>query len=255
MPATPEGPTAWIAVSPDTDPLVAAHIQHPGDTGIGETHQGDDWREALTWARARTGRVFIRFDFSEVTFWAGDGPPPSLGYLPVQPLPERPMVFVDEWIAELRSLRRRLAHLEAAGQGTELAWTMYVPPQQGAVRQVRVGAGELHRIAAFWAAVTGGTVERAAVFGRMVDWALAAQAGVHPELLVSNREPPGRVKLTVEVDDLEARLRWLRDLGAKLLQETAGAALVEDPEGNRALLVRRRPDAPGRSSYGGLAGR
>jgi len=25
------------------------------------------------------------------------------------------MVFVDEWIAELRSLRRRLAHLEAAG--------------------------------------------------------------------------------------------------------------------------------------------
>jgi hypothetical protein len=80
------------------------------------------------------------------------------------------------------------------------------------------------------------------VFGRVVDWALAAQAGVHPELLVSSHEPPGRVTLTVEVDDLEARLRWLRDLGATALQEATGAALVEDPEGNRALLLRRRPD-------------
>lgn len=123
---------------------------------------------------------------------------------------------------------------------------MYAPPRQGAVRQLRVGASELHRIAAFWAAVTGATVERAAVFGRVVDWALAAQAGVHPELLVSNREPPGRVTLTVEVDDLEARRRWLCDLGATVLQEATGAALVEDPEGNRALLLQRRPDPPAR---------
>jgi hypothetical protein len=86
------------------------------------------------------------------------------------------------------------------------------------VRQVRVGAAELHRVAAFWAAATGGRAERAAVHGRMVDWALAAQAGVHPELLISSREPPGRVTLTVEVDD---------------------------PEGNRALLVQRRPDPAG----------
>jgi Glyoxalase-like domain len=153
------------------------------------------------------------------------------------------MVFVDDWIAELVSLRR-LAQAEAAGLGSELAWTMYAPPRLGAVRQVRVGAGELYRIAAFWATVTGGTVERAAVAGRRVDWALAAQAGVQPELLVSGREPPGRVTLTVEVDDLQARLRWLGDLGARVLQETAGVALVEDPEGNRALLVQRRPEPP-----------
>jgi Glyoxalase-like domain len=92
--------------------------------------------------------------------------------------------------------------------------------------------------------VVGETHQGAAVLGRMVDWALAAQAGVHPELLVSGREPPGRVTLTVEVDDLEARLRWLRDLGARVLQEAAGAALVEDPEGNRALLTARRPAPP-----------
>ncbi|MFL6249172.1 MAG: hypothetical protein ACJ75N_01340 [Actinomycetes bacterium] len=70
---------------------------------------------------------------------------------------------------------------------------MDAPPRGGAVRQVRLGAGELHRIAAFWAAVTGGTVERAGVLGRMA---------------VASR--PGRVTLTVEVDDLAARLRWLR---------------------------------------------
>jgi hypothetical protein len=134
----------------------------------------------LAWARARTDRVFIRFDYVETTWWAGAGPPP--GDPPLPALPERPTVFV----------------------------------------------------------------ERATVRGRMVDWALAAQAGVHPELLVSGREAPGRVTLTVEVDDLEARLRWLRDLGATVLQETAGVALVEDPEGNRALLVRRRPDEPAR---------
>jgi hypothetical protein len=249
MPPLPEGPTAWIVVSPDTDPLVSAHIQHPGDAGIGETHEGDDWREALAWARARTGRVFIRFDLSEVTFWAGAGPPASLGDLPVEPLPERPTVAVDEWIDELRRLRRRLAELEAL-HGGELGWTMYVPPRPGAVKQVRVGAAELHRVAAFWAAVTGGRAERAAVHGRMVDWALAAQAGVHPELLISSREPPGRVTLTVEVDDLEARLRWLRDLGATPLQEASGAVLVEDPEGNRALLVQRRPDPAARPYRG-----
>jgi predicted enzyme related to lactoylglutathione lyase len=241
----PAQATAWIAVSPDTDPMVEAHIEHAGQV-VGETHRGDDWRQALAWARARTDRVFIRFDHAETTWWAGAGPPP--GDPPPPALPERPTVFVDEWIAELQSLRRRVAELEAAGHGTELAWTMWTRPRDGAVRQVRVGAGELHRVAAFWAAATGGTVERAGVLGRMVDWALAAQAGVHPELLVSSREPPGRVTLTVEVDDLEARLRWLRDLGAKVLQETAGVALVEDPEGNRALLVRRRPDEPVRFS-------
>lgn len=240
----PTQATAWITVSPDTDPLVDAHIEHAGGRVAGESHRGDDWREVLAWARARTDRVFIRFDYSETTWWAGAGPPPP-GDPPPPALPERPTVFVDEWIAELQSLRRRVAELEAAGHGSQLAWTMWTPPREGAVRQVRVGAGELHRIAAFWAAVTGGTVERAGVLGRMVDWALAAQAGVHPELLVSGREPPGRVTLTVEVDDLQARLRWLRDLGARTLQETTGVALVEDPEGNRALLVQRRPDEPG----------
>ena len=249
-PAQPEGPTAWIVVSPDTDPLVSAHLEHPGGAGVGATHEGDDWREALAWARSRTDRVFIRFDVSEEIYWAGAGPPPSLGDRPVQPLPDRPTVAVDDWIDELRRLRGRLAELEASAQGTGLAWTMYAPLRQGAVRQVRVGAGELHRIAAFWAAVTGGTVERAAVHGRMVDWALAAEASVHPELLVSSREPPGRVTLTVEVADLEARLRWLRDLGAEVLQEVTGAALVEDPEGNRALLLQRRPD-PSAEPYRG----
>jgi glyoxalase superfamily protein len=245
MPADqPAQAAAWIVVSPDTDPMVDAHIEHAGGRDVGETHRGDDWREVLAWARARTDRVFIRFDHVETTWWAGAGPPP--GDPPLPALPERPTVFVDEWIAELQSLRRRVAELEAAGHGTDLAWTTWAPPRDGAVRQVRIGAGELHRIAAFWAAVTGGTVERATVRGRMVDWALAAQAGVHPELLVSGREAPGRVTLTVEVDDLEARLRWLRDLGATVLQETAGVALVEDPEGNRALLVRRRPDEPAR---------
>lgn len=125
---------------------------------------------------------------------------------------------------------------------------MYSPPRYGAVSQVRVGAGELHRIAAFWAAATGGTVERAGVLGRLVDWALAAQPGVHPELLVSSQEPPGRVTLTVDVADLDARVRWLRDLGGTVLHQTAGAALVEDPEGNRALLLQGRPDPhPARS--------
>jgi hypothetical protein len=239
MAADPAGATAWIAVSPDTDPLVEAHIERGGGHELGETHRGDDWREALAWARARADRVLIRFDYAEVTWWAGAGPPEG-----VQSLPERPEVFVDEWIAELLRLRRRVAELEAAGQGQEPTWTMYAPPRQGAVRQVRVGAGEPHRIAAFWAAATGGSVERAAVLGRMVAWALAAQAGVHPELLVSGREPPGRVTLTIEVGDLAAKLRWLRDLGGAVAREGGGAAVVEDPEGNRALLVQRPPDPP-----------
>ena len=50
---------------------------------------------------------------------------------------------------------------------------------------------------------------------------------------------------TVEVGDVAAKVRWLRDLGGTVLRETAGAALVEDPEGNRALLVGRPPDDRG----------
>jgi hypothetical protein len=237
------GATAWIAVSPDTDPLVDAHIQHAEGQVLGEAHRGDDWREALAWARARTDRVYIRFDYADTTYWAGAGPPPADRDPPVQPLPDRPMIPVDDWIAELLTLRRRLAEVEPPA-GNASTWTAYAPPRLGAVRQVRVGAGELHRIAAFWAAATGGTVERAGVSGRMVDWVLAAQPGVHPELLVSSREPPGRVTLTVEVADLDARVRWLRDLGGTVVRQTPGAALVEDPEGNRALLIQLRPGEP-----------
>jgi hypothetical protein len=175
--AHPAEPTARIAVSPDTDPLVQAHIEHAAGQVVGETHNGDDCREALAWARARTDRVYLRFDDPGTTYWAG--------------------------------------------------------------------AAEPHRVAAFWAAVTGGAVERAGVLGRLVDRALAAQGGVHSELLVGTREPAGQLTLTVEVGDLAAKVRWLRDLGGTVLQETAGAALVEDPEGNRALLVEQRPDPPG----------
>jgi Glyoxalase-like domain len=247
--AKPAGAVAWIAVSPDTDPLVDAHIQHAEGQVVGEAHRGDDWREALAWARARTDRVYIRFDYADTTYWAGAGPPPADRDPPVQPLPDRPMIPVDDWIAELLTLRRRLAEVEPPA-GNASTWTAYAPPRLGAVRQVRVGAGELHRIAAFWAAATGGTVERAAVSGRMVDWVLAAQPGVHPELLVSSREPPGRVTLTVAVADLDARVRWLGDLGGTVVRQTPGAALVEDPEGNRALLIQLRPGEP-RLSRGG----
>jgi hypothetical protein len=48
-----------------------------------------------------------------VTYGAGAGPAPSLDDQPVHPLPDRPTVPVDEWIDELRRLRRRLAELEA----------------------------------------------------------------------------------------------------------------------------------------------
>jgi predicted enzyme related to lactoylglutathione lyase len=236
MPADqPALSTAWIAVSFDTDPLVAAHLEHPGSDAIGESHDGDDWREALAWARARTDRVFIRFDVSEETLWAGAGPPPG----GVRPLPERPVVFVDEWIAELRRLRQQVAHLT----GTAIPWTRYAP-RIGAVAQVRVGCAELHRTAAFWAAVTGGTVERAAVLGRVVDGMLAAQAGVHPELLFSGQEPPGRLTLTVAVEDLDARVGRLADLGGTVVRQGMGFAVVEDPEGNRVLLAAVPPDRP-----------
>jgi Glyoxalase-like domain len=238
------GAIAWIVVGPDTDPLVDAHIEHAGGEVVGETHRGDDWREALAWARARTDQVYIRFDYSDTTYWAGAGPPPPDQDPPAEPLPDRPTVFVDDWIVELQALRRRLAELEAMAKGATRAWTTYAPPRHGAVSQIRVGAGELHRIAAFWAAATGGTVERAAVSGRMVDWALAAQPGVHPEVLVSSREPSGRVTLTVEVADLDARVRWLEDLGGTVVHRVTGTALVQDPEGNRALLVALPPDRP-----------
>jgi hypothetical protein len=62
----PAEATAWIVVSPDTDPMVEASIQHA--QAVGETHRGDDWRQALAWARARTDRVLIRFDFSDTTY-------------------------------------------------------------------------------------------------------------------------------------------------------------------------------------------
>jgi hypothetical protein len=183
----PAGATAWITVSPDTDPLVDAHLAHAGGTVVGETWSGDDWREALAWARARTDQVYIRFDFTETTWWAGAGPPPQGGDRPVQPLPDRPTVFVDDWIAELLALRRRLAELEAAGKGTTRAWTMYSPP----------GTGRSARFGSVPASCTGS-----------------------PR---SGRRRPA-----------------VRSSG------------VEDPEGNRALLLQGRPDPhPARSRYRG----
>jgi len=71
------GPTAWIVVSPELDPLVAVHIEHDGGEILGEAHEGDDWRAALAWARARTDRVYIRLRRLGGDLLGGSGAAPA----------------------------------------------------------------------------------------------------------------------------------------------------------------------------------
>src|SRR5215213_4336793 len=50
MAADPDGPTAWIVVSPDLDPLVSVHLEHAGGTAVGEGPGGDECGGARAWA-------------------------------------------------------------------------------------------------------------------------------------------------------------------------------------------------------------
>jgi predicted enzyme related to lactoylglutathione lyase len=266
--------SVWLQVDPRDDPVVAGHVEH-ADHSIGERYAGHDWRQAVVWARVRADQVFVRFGDNDFTYWAGRGPLPRWDGNRLRPLPERPMVYADEWLTELGRLQRRVEELERGGPGDPVA----VGPRQsgprqrdlearreasqqrqghgetwavpltmvsfavGAVEQVQIGCTDMAHLAAFWAAATGGTVARAAILGQVVDWALAAQEGVRPEVLFSVRQQSGRVQLTVEVEDLEERVRRLQDLGGQVLQRDRFHAVVADPEGNRALLapLRQRP--------------
>jgi hypothetical protein len=101
-------------------PIASAQIQfHDPDGFNGEWPRvdGDDWRELLAWARARTNEVYIRFDPGGY-LWAGAGAPPD--DLPV--LTERPVVPVDMWIEELLRLRRRIAELETHRSRSARPW-------------------------------------------------------------------------------------------------------------------------------------
>jgi hypothetical protein len=64
-------------------------------------------------------------------------------------------------------------------------------------------------------------------------------------------DPDGPIAWVVVSPDLD----WLRDLGGTVLRETGGAAVVEDPEGNRALLVQRPPGDWGRHPWVSRPGR
>lgn len=260
--------SGWIVVSPEDEPLVTAHVEDDArerQTEHDERYEGDDWRAALTWTRSRAANVFIRFDHNGHYYWAGDGQPPALHDGPPPPLPERPVVPVDEWIEQLRALRRRIAELEgtatdepdgserSAVRGRDLdelqraleqaqlegaegfSWTMR-SFQVGAVEQIRIGCTDLHRTAGFWAALLGGRPVRAAIAGRVVDGALAVQDNVRPELAFTDRQAPRQAQLTLEVDQLDAAAGRARDLGGRVLERGAEHVLIEDPEGNRALL-------------------
>jgi predicted enzyme related to lactoylglutathione lyase len=268
--------SVWLLVDPRDEPVVTGHVEG-ADHGIGERYAGHDWRQAVAWARVRADQVFLRFGGNDFTYWAGRGPLPRWDRDRLRPLPERPMVYADEWLAELGRRQRegeererhgpggpvaegprrsgprrrdldalRRADLQRKGhggaQGVPFTMASFVV---GAVEQVEIGCTDLAQLAAFWAAATGGTVARAVVLGQAVDWALAAQDGVRPEVLLSARQQPGRVQLTVEVEDLEERVRRLQELGGQVLERGRFHVVVADPEGNRALLAPLRGRAPG----------
>jgi hypothetical protein len=268
--------SVWIHVDPRVEPVVTGHVEL-GDHSVGERYAGHDWRQAVVWARVRADQVFVRFGDNDFAYWAGNGPLPQWDGDGLRPLPERPIVYADEWVADLGRLQRRVEEREGGGSGglgsdpprrsgprqrdlkalqrADEAQAHDEPPQAGtwsmlsfavgAVQQVQIGCTDMPHLAAFWAAATGGTVAPAVVLGRVVAWALSAQAQVRPELVFSLRQAPGRVQLTVEVEDLEERVRRLQEFGGEVVQRGRFHAVVEDREGNRALLalLRQRPSA------------
>lgn len=179
-----------------------------GDHSVGERYAGHDWRQAVVWARVRADQVFVRFGDNDFAYWAGNGPLPQWDGDGLRPLPERPIVYADEWVADLGRLQRRVEEREGGGSGGLAS----DPPRRSGPRQRDLKA-----------------LER------------ADEAQAHDE-------PPQAgtwSMLSFAVEDLEERVRRLQELGGEVVQRGRFHAVVEDREGNRALLalLRQRPSA------------
>lgn len=83
---------AYVVIYLQSRPSVVAHIEARG----ADRYDGpDDWRAALSWARARTPRIVFRA--SSTTYWAGD---PALRPDNLEQIPEDPVVSLDDALRE-----------------------------------------------------------------------------------------------------------------------------------------------------------
>jgi predicted enzyme related to lactoylglutathione lyase len=102
---------------------------------------------------------------------------------------------------------------------------------------VRVIAVDPARLARWWAEVLGYRI-----LDEHANRVTVGPGHGHPQLCFAPADVPGvlnRVHLDITVDDPDAELERLVDMGARLLDELAGGPLVlADPEGNHFTLLR-----------------
>lgn len=218
-------------------PIARAHL---GDMH-GPGSSSNDWRRELAWIRARTSFVLLHIEGDRVKYWAGEGPAPD--HSTVRPWNDDILGHVDHvadahvWDDDAharRSLRERPGVVMSDPRFVH-AELRSLTPRNGSdhVETVRFICREPHRLSGWWGVAAGldPRFERNAVAAR------GARSGAGP-LLAFERGPARRqVSLRLLVDDARTRADELISFGGRLVAPEAGEAfVVEDPEGNRAVL-------------------
>jgi predicted enzyme related to lactoylglutathione lyase len=97
---------------------------------------------------------------------------------------------------------------------------------------------DLGGAAAFWGAALGmETRELPGAEGKRYVRLVDSRHGLHVE--VQAVDHPSRVHLDIETDDIEAEVRRLEALGAKLVERVRSWCVMEAPTGQRFCVVRR----------------
>ena len=132
--------------------------------------------------------------------------------------------------------------IKVAGLGTFAVRAFATIPDRPVVNEVVIDGHDVARLAAFWAAITGGTRRV-----RSDDWATVSPRATEGLVLAFQRvseakSVKNRVHLDIDSDDLEADTARAVELGAIakgpiVVDEQGRFQVLTDPEGNEFCLV------------------
>ena len=98
---------------------------------------------------------------------------------------------------------------------------------------------DLEREARFWGAALGGEVVNPRPGGRYID---VRGDAADPHVILQRVEHPSRIHIDIETDDIEAEVKRLEGLGAKVVDKMERWTVMEAPSRHRFCVIGARRD-------------
>lgn len=98
---------------------------------------------------------------------------------------------------------------------------------------------DLEREAEFWSAALGGSDYQPDAEGRYID---VRSDPAEAYVILQKVEHPSRVHIDIETDDIDAEVRRLEALGARLVEKMERWSMLQAPSGHRFCVIGVRRD-------------